>query len=51
MNFILQSQFDEKLLLLTSRMQLEMICVLGSFLDCLHQFDPKRSSHDVGFNV
>jgi hypothetical protein len=41
MNSILPFQFDAKLLLLASRMQLEVIRVLASFLDYLHQFDPK----------
>jgi hypothetical protein len=39
MNYIPPFQFDAKLLLLASRMQLEMICVLIPFFDCLHQFD------------
>jgi hypothetical protein len=51
MSFIVPSKFDEKLLLVTNRMQLEIICVLASFLDCLHQFDLKRNSHDVGSNA
>jgi hypothetical protein len=42
MNFILPFQFDAKLHLLVSRMQLEITSVLASFLDCLHQFDPKQ---------
>jgi len=42
MSSILASQFDTKLLLLASKMQLEVTCVLVSFLDCLHQFDPKN---------
>jgi hypothetical protein len=42
MSFILPSQFDENLLLLTSRMQLEMICALASFLDYMHQFFQKE---------
>jgi hypothetical protein len=42
MNSILPFQFDAKLLLLVSRMQLEIISVLASVLDCLHQFDPKQ---------
>ncbi len=41
MNYIFPFQFDAKLLLLASRMQLEVTHVLSSFLDCLHQFDPK----------
>jgi hypothetical protein len=44
-------QFDAKLFLLTHRMQLEVICVFTPFLDYLHQFDPKKNSRDVGFNV
>lgn len=42
MSFILASQYDAKLLLLASKMQLEVICVFVSFLDCLHQFDPQK---------
>jgi hypothetical protein len=42
MNSILPFQFDAKLLLLVSRMQLEVTSVLASFLDCLHQFDSKQ---------
>jgi hypothetical protein len=42
MNFIPTSQFDAKLLLLASKMQLEVTCVLVSFLDCLHQLIPKN---------
>jgi hypothetical protein len=42
MNSIPPSQFDAKLLLLTSRMQLEVTCVLVPFLDYLHQFDIKK---------
>ncbi len=41
MNIILPFQFDAKLFLLASRMRLEVTHVLASFLDCLHQFDPK----------
>jgi hypothetical protein len=43
MSFILASQFDAKLLLLTNRMQLEVNHVLAPFLDCLHEFDPKQT--------
>jgi hypothetical protein len=42
MSFILAFQFDAKLFLLASRMQLEIIHVFAPFLDCLHQFDPKK---------
>jgi len=41
MNSILPFQIDAKLFLLTRRMQLEVTHVHSSFLDCLHQFDPK----------
>jgi hypothetical protein len=43
MSFILASQFDAKLFLLTRKMQLEVTCVFVSFMDCLRQFDPKNS--------
>jgi hypothetical protein len=42
MSFILTSQFDAKLFLLASRMRLEVIHMFAPFLDCLHQFDPKK---------
>lgn len=51
MNFIPISQFDANLFLLAHMMQLEVICVLAPFLDYLHQFDPQKNSHDLGFNV
>jgi len=50
MNFIPTSQFDANLLLLTSRIALEVTHVFAPFLDYLHQFHPKKSSHDVGYN-
>jgi len=43
MNYIPTSQFDTKLLLLTNRMWLEVNHVLAPFLDCLHEFDPKKA--------
>jgi hypothetical protein len=42
MSFILASQFDAKLLLLVNKMQLEINHMIAPFLDCLHEFDPKR---------
>ncbi len=51
MNFIPAFQFDAELLLLTSKMQLEVTHVLVPFLNCLYQFYPKKSSHDVSSNV
>jgi len=47
MNFIPPFQFDVELLLLTSKMQLEITDMLVPFLNCLYQFYPKKSSHDV----
>ncbi len=40
---ILASQFDAKLLLLASRMQLKVNRMLVPFLDYLHEFDPKKA--------
>jgi len=51
MNFIPPFQFDAKFLFLISNMQLEVICVFAPFLDCLHQFDPKKVHMMVGFNA
>jgi hypothetical protein len=42
MSFIPTFQFDTKLFLLVSRMRLEVIHVIISFLDFLHQFDPRK---------
>jgi hypothetical protein len=42
MNFIPPFQFDAELLLLTSKMQLEVTHVLVPFLNCLYQFYPKK---------
>jgi hypothetical protein len=42
MNFIPPSQFDAKLFLLASKLELEVIHVVTLFLDCLHSFDPKK---------
>jgi hypothetical protein len=36
-------QKQAKLFLLASRMQLKVKHVLVPFLDCLHEFDPKRA--------
>jgi len=43
MSFILAFQFDTKLLLLASRIQLKVNHMLAPFLDCLHEFDPKKT--------
>jgi hypothetical protein len=43
MSSIPSSQFDAKLFLLASRVQLEVKHVLVPFLDCLHEFNPKRA--------
>ncbi len=50
MNSIFPFQFDAKLFLLASRMQLEVTHVLSSFLDCFHQFDPKTMMLALMFN-
>jgi len=43
MSFIPPFQFDAKLFLLMNRMRLEITHVLVAFLNCLHEFDPKKA--------
>jgi hypothetical protein len=43
MSFILASQFDAKLFLLISRMQLIVNHMLAPFLEYLHEIDPKNA--------
>jgi hypothetical protein len=43
MSFIPPSQFDAKLFLSMNKMQLEITHVLVPFLNCLHEFDPKKA--------